>query len=299
MRRNIALLIFCAFSILSQAQREMGRSRQMAYPQYGGSRYPMKGNMLGFVGGLFLTSNPDMSGYDTKKNYIDGGGGLVYDYRNDVNENYTFEVLTSLMLSSCSTSQTEEGQSKMKFILPLDLRWYVGTADFKFFLGAGLQYNFIYSFKKVETGGYYYDYWGNYYSDSGYDYEEDTGAHQLSGNGAIGFSIFGMRSPVHILLGTKFHFPIINNAEGVEYSNDGRFDFSKDKTSITANFGISFSLGGKDKTTGMYESPMLMINYDYPLGSTKETSVEYADKRNFFETHSQSLTMSLLFSLGK
>jgi len=268
----------------------------MSFAQYGYISYPMKAHMFGIVGGVFLTSNPDMSAYDTKKNYVDGGGGLVYDYRNDVSKNYTFEVLTSLMVTSCSTSKTEEGQSKMKFILPLEMRWYVGTTDFKFFIGAGLQYNFIYSFKETENDGYsygYYDYWGNYYQynygGGGYDYEEDTGAHQLSGNGSIGFSILGMQSPVHILLGAKFHFPIINNAEGVEYSNGGRFDFSKDKTSITATAGLSFNLGKKC---------IMMLNYDYPLGATKETSVEYDDKRNFFETHSQSLTMSLLWNLG-
>lgn len=268
----------------------------LLHAQYGYIRYPMKAHMFGIVGGVFLTSNPDMSGYDTKKNYVDGGGGFVYDYRNDVSKNYTFEVLTSLIATSCSTSKTEEGQSKMKFIIPLEMRWYVGTTDFKFFIGAGLQYNFIYSFKETENDGYtygYYDYWGNYYQydygGGGYDYEEDTGAHQLSGNGSIGFSILGMQSPVHILLGAKFHFPIINNAEGIEYSNGSRFDFSKDKTSFTATAGLSFNLGKKC---------IMMINYDYPLGATKETSVEYDDKRNFFETHSQSLTMSFLWNLG-
>ena len=65
------------------------------HAQYGYINYPMKANMFGIVGGLFLTSNPDMSGYDTKKNYTDYGGGLVYDYRNDVSKNYTFEFLTS------------------------------------------------------------------------------------------------------------------------------------------------------------------------------------------------------------
>lgn len=279
-RKIITTLCFCISPIL-------------LYAQY--ISYPMKANMFGIVGGVFITSNPDMSGYDTKKNYVDGGGGFVYDYRNDVSKNYTFEVLTSLMMTSCSTSRTEEGQSKMKFILPIEMRWYVGTTDFKFFIGAGLQYNFIYSFKETESDGHYhgyYDYWGNYYYEyagGGYDYEEDTSAHQLSGNGSIGFSILGMQSPVHILLGAKFHFPIINNAEGIEYSNGSRFDFSKDKTSITATAGLSFNLGKRC---------IMMLNYDYPLGSTKETSVETADKRNFFETHSQSLTMSFLWNLG-
>lgn len=276
------------------------------HAQYGYINYPMKANMFGIVGGLFLTSNPDMSGYDTKKKYTDYGGGFVFDYRNDVNKNYTFEFLTSLMMTSCNTSKTEDGQSKMKFILPLETRFYVGTTDFKFYIGAGLQYNFIYSFKETEKDNYntygYYDWYGyyhyyDYYSGTTTDYEEDTGAHQLSGNGSVGFSVFGMRSPVHALIGAKFHFPIINNAEGIEYSKAGRFDFSKDKTSITANFGLSFSLGGKDSRSGAYKPPMLMLNYDYPLGSTKETMLENANKRNFFETHSQSLTMSILWKL--
>ena len=267
------------------------------HAQYGYINYPMKANMFGIVGGLFLTSNPDMSGYDTKKNYTDYGGGLVYDYRNDVSKNYTFEFLTSLMITSCNTSKTEEGQSKMKFILPMEMRFYVGTTDFKFFIGAGLQYNFIYSFKENEKDNYdtygYYDWYGNYYYYDYYtgtttEYEEDTKAHQLSGNGSIGFSILGMQSPVHILLGAKFHFPIINNAEGKEFSNGSRFDFSKDKTSITATAGLSFNLGKRS---------VLMLNYDYPLGSTKETTVDDGDKRNFFETHSQSITMSILWRL--
>lgn len=273
--------------------------------QYGYISYPMKAHMFGVVGGVFLTSNPDMSSYDTRKNYVDGGGGFVYDYRNDVSNNYTFEVLTSLMMTSCSTSRTEKGQSKMKFILPIEMRWYVGTTDFKFFIGAGLQYNFIYSFQKTEKDNYntygYYDWYGNYYAYNYYsgtttEYDEYTGAHQLSGNGSIGFSILGMQSFVHVLLGAKFHFPIINNAEGVEYSNGSRFDFSKDKTSITATAGLSFCLA-KDRRTGLPKPPILMLNYDYPLGGTKETSVESVGKRNFFETHSQSLTLSLLFNL--
>ena len=105
-----------------------------------------------------------------------------------------------------------------------------------------------------------------------------------------------MQSSFHILLGTKFHFPIINNAEGVEYSNGSRFDFSKDKTSITATLGLSYCFG-RDRKSRLPKPPVLMLNYDYPLGATKETSVESVDKRNFFETHSQSLTLSLLFSL--
>lgn len=266
--------------------------------------YAQKHWMWGFVGGTFITSNPDMSGYDVKKNYVDWGGGLVLNYRKDFNDNSTFEWLFSPILSSCKTSSTEDGESKMKFIFPIEHRFYIGNKDFKIFIGAGLQYNFIYSYKETEednTSSYgYYDWYGNYYQyyyDDGTttETEERTTAHQLSGNGSIGFSILGAKYPAHILLGAKFHFPIINNAEGVEYSNGSRFDLSKDKTSITATIGFSFNLGGRDTQTDYYKAPVLMINYDYPLGSTKETSVTDKVSRTFFETHSQSITLSLLF----
>lgn len=274
----------CAFALLllfASSSNAQGRYKS----------YPLKSNMFGVMGGVFLTSNPDMSGYDVKKSYVDGGGGFVYDYRNDVTENYTFEIISSLMLSSCSTSKTEDGEDKLKVIFPLEGRWYLGNKDFKIFIGAGLQYNFIWSLKSVETEGHYdsyYDPYYGYYWDEYHQGESDvdmgTGAHQLSGNGSIGFSILGMDFPVHFLLGAKFHFPIINNAEGVEYSKSGRIDFSKDKTCVTATGGVSFNLG---------EKCVMMLNYDYPLGGNKQTEVD----GNFFEMHSQSITMSLMWRL--
>lgn len=258
-----------------------------------------KSNMFGVMGGVFLTSNPDMDGYNTKKNYTDGGGGFVYDYRNDVSDNYTFELISSLMLASSSTSKTEDGEDKLKVTFPIEGRWYLGNKDFKIFLGAGLQYNFIWSLKSVETEGHYdtyydpwYGYWNEYHEGES-DVDMGTGAHQLSANGSVGFSLFGPTSWFHLLLGAKFHFPIINNAEGIEYSKGGRIDFSKDKTCVTATCGVSFTLGGRDWRTDYYKPPVLMINYDYPLGGNKQTEVN----GNFFQMHSQSITMSLLFKI--
>lgn len=199
------------------------------------------------------------------------------------------------MFTSCKPSKSADDDIKMKMILPFEMRFYFGTTDFKFFLGAGLQYNFIYTGKYEVSSGYsygYYDYWGNYYQynyGGSKKYKETTSAHQLSGNGSAGFSILGMQYKVHILLGVKFHFPIVNNAEGVEYSNGGRFDFSKDKTSIAATAGLSFNCG---------ERCVIMLNYDYPLGATKQNSFESVDKRNFFQTHSQSITMSIMWRIG-
>ncbi len=239
-------------------------------------RYPIKSNMFGIMGGVFLTSNPEMDGYNTKKNYVDGGGGFVYDYRNEVNENYSFELITSVMLASCSTSTTEEGESKLKFYWPIEARWYIGNEDFKFFVGAGIQWNFIWALKESEEYNYYGD----------YDLESHASAHQLSGNGSIGISLFGMSSPVHLILGAKFHFPIVNNAEGVEYSEGSKIDFSKDKTCVSATAGVAFNLG---RTT------TLMLNYDCPLGNNMQTSVETGDSRNFFQRRSQSLTGSLMW----
>lgn len=256
--------------------------------------YPIKTNLFGIMGGVFLTSNPDMTGYDTKKNYVDGGGGFVYDYRNDISENSTFEIITSLMLSSCSTSKTEDGEdSKWKFLLPIEGRFYMGNEYIKFFVGAGIQYNSIWTFTNEEEASYsgYYDSWGNYYGSysEGKPSDIKTSAHQLSGNGSVGFTAGGGR--VNFLVGAKFHFPIINNAEGIEYSQNSRIDFSKDKTCVAATGGLSFVLGSKRNT-------VLMINYDYPLGSNGQTSVEGQDgSRNYFQQHSQSLTMSLMWKL--
>lgn len=268
----------------------------MPYISYAKEAYPITSNMFGIAGGVFLTSNPDMMGYNTKKSYVDGGGGLVYGYRRDVSVHYAYEVITSFIASSCSTSKTEDGQSKVKFIIPLDLRWNVGWSDFKFYVSAGLQYNFIYALKesKIDGNTYgYYDYWGNYYQYSeggGIVYEESTSAHQLSANTSVGVSILGSRYRVHILLGTRFHIPIINNAEGVEYANGSRFDLSRDKFSVVMTGGVSVDVG-------KHRRCIMMLNYDYPLDSTKETFVTRKDDRNFFELHSQSLTMSIMFRI--
>lgn len=69
----------------------------------------------------------------------------------------------------------------------------------------------------------------------------------------------------------------------------GRLDFPKDKTSIAATAGLSFNCG---------ERCVIMLNYDYPLGATKQNSFESVDKRNFFQTHSQSITMSIMWRIG-
>lgn len=240
--------------------------------------YPLSCNMLGFVGGVFLTSNPDMSGYDTRKSYTDYGGGMVYDYRKEYTKNSAFEFLMSGMLASCKTSRTEEGEDKLKVTFPAEFRFYLGTSYLKLYVGAGLQYNFIWSLKSTSK---------DYYRSSNLD--SDTGAHQLSGNGSVGLCILGLSSRVHFLVGTKFHFPIINNAEGVEYSNGSRIDFSKDKTSIAATVGVSYDV--------VKRKCVWMTNFDYPLGNSMQTSVSTEDKRNFFERKSMSLTTILLFVL--
>ena len=101
--------------------------------------------MRGVVFGTFITSNPDMSGFDVKKSYVDWGGGFVLNYRHDFNESATFEWLFSPLVSSCKTSVREEGETKLKLTFPIEHRFYLGNRDFKAFLGFGLQYNFIYS----------------------------------------------------------------------------------------------------------------------------------------------------------
>ena len=252
-----------------------------------GPEYPLNVNMFGVLGGVFITSNPDYNEYNAKKNYVDYGGGLIYDYRCEFSENAAFELITSPMLASCKTSYTQEGESKMKVTLPMDLRFYLGFSQLKLYLGGGLQYNFIWSTRDVDNG-YSYGNRRNYNSYS--STESETSANQLSGNANVGLCVLGLQSRIHFLLGTKFHFPIINHAEGTEYSQTGsRIDFSKDKTSVVATGGFCFELSPKKS--------VLMVNYDYPLGNSQQTTVETGNSRNFFESHSQSITMSLMFVL--
>ena len=283
----LTALTFCP--LITQAQyystdRYSSRNSYGSYKSRGSGMpsYPLSCNMFGVFGGIFLTSNPDMSGYNTKKNYTDYGGGLVYDYRYEFNENSAYEIIGSGMLASCKTSHTEDGESKMKVTFPLECRFYLGFSQLKLYLGGGLQYNFIWSLKDKDG----YNNRSSYYSDSE---ESSTGAHQLSGNGSVGLCVLGLQSRFHFLIGTKFHFPIINNAEGTENANGNKIDFSKDKTSVAATAGLSYEL--------VRRSCLLMLNYDYPLGNNIQTSVEKGESRSFFEQHSQSITLNIMFIL--
>lgn len=269
-----AFTLLCILTTTAHAQR------------YNYQSYPRTANLFGIMGGLSLTSNPEMMGYDVKKNYVDGGGGFVYIHKNDVSENYTYEIISSLMLSSCSTSRTESGEDKLKVILPLEGRWSYGSKKVRGYCTAGCQYNFIWSLKSVESDGYYYydPYYDPYYGPQS-DVDMSAGAHQLSGNVGAGMYFLGAEH-LHILVGAKYHFPIINNAEGIEYSDNDRIDFSKDKSCLLATASLSYDLGNS--------GCVIMLNYDLPLGGgNKETEI----KGSFFEMNSQSVFLSLLWSL--
>lgn len=284
-RRVCSIILLLLFWYAPMVQAQM--YRQYNYPGNRSSRssrssrsntpeYPLSSNMMGFFGGVFLTSNPDMSGYDTKKSYTDYGGGLIYDYRYEWSEAAAYEILTSCMLASCNTSHTEQGESKMKVTWPLETRFYLGCSQLKLYFGAGLQYNFIWSWRDNGNDGYY----GNSSQDEG------TSANQLSANLGAGFCLLGLQSKVHFLIGTKFHFPIVNNAEGTEYSNGNKIDFSKDRESMVLTGGVSLDVS---------RSCVMMANYDYPLGNSAQTSVNNGESLSFFEQHSQSITFSIMY----
>lgn len=309
MKQKIFLFfVACILAVAAIAQPPRQQQGQQPQQQSGGYiNYSCKAHLLGMVGGVFLTSNPDMTDYykntyDFESYYIDGGGGIVYGFRKDKSKHYTFELLFSPMVMSCRTSHREEDELKMKFIFPYEMRWYLGANGFKIFIGTGLQYNFVYSYKSEEVDNYsqtsYYDYYSNtyytynYYNGTSTEVDDDARAHQLSGNVALGFSLFPSNGVFHLMLATKYHLPIINNAEGIEYSKGAKIDFSKDKTSMTATIGPAFAIGKK-------RGFIIMINYDLPLGSTKETSLQIDDKLNFFQTHSQNLTLSLMWAIGQ
>lgn len=241
---------------------------------------PIKGlaqddsHMVGVITGGFFTNNPELTWYNHAKNYFDAGIGAVYDYKCDIDEMYGFEIISSLMFATCSTAEQYNGDSKTKVTLPVEGRFYMGIEDFKVYLGAGLQYNFIWTINEGDPR----------YNNENSETTWSSSANQLSANGSVGFNILGKEHPVHFLLGTKFHFPIVNNGEGRQYKEFGTIDFTKDKTCISATAGVAVDLGSRS---------VLMLNYDYPLGSNKMT--EYYG--NFFEMKSQNITMSLMWRL--
>lgn len=282
MKRFITTLMVVAISLVS-AQVSCAQSKSD------------KVNMLGLLGGVAFTSNPPaLQKLTNKSHYVDGNGGLTYLYHNDVSDGYAFEWQLSMIGSSVSMLDHADDETKMKFIVPLDFRWFLGNNQkFQGYLGLGLQYNTVWLFTSGESseGTYYDPWWGVYYTDTSQDEGDwDWTVNQLSVNLAMGFKVpFGeyLEKKHSCMLGLKVHFPIINSSEyhGNESSS---VDLSKDKVCLSITGGVSF---------GFNNGNAIKIDGEYPMGGTSKYTLNDGGHATFFNSNTWSLSATFLFRL--
>lgn len=255
---------------------------------------PNKSHLIGLVGGVAFTSNPPaLQKLTDKSHYVDGNGGLTYLFHNQVSDGYAFEWQMSFIGSSTSTLDHADNETKVKFIVPLDFRWFLGSQTISGYFGFGLQYNTVWLFTSGEDSEntYYDPWWGVYYSETtpGEDTWDWT-VNQLSTNLATGFKVgFGKQKQHNIILGAKIHFPIINSSEhhGDETSS---VDLSKDKVNVALTGGFSL---GFNKQSGAFK-----VDIEYPLGGSNRYAINDGGHSTFFNTHSWSLSATLLLTVG-
>lgn len=262
-----------------------------AHAQYRSSN---KSHLIGVLGGVAFTSNPPaLQKLTDKSHYVDGNGGFTYLFHNQVSDGYAFEWQMSFIGSSTSTLEHADNETKVKFILPVDFRWFLGSRTISGYLGWGLQYNTVWLFTSGEQSenSYYDPWWGVYYTETYEDEDKwDWTVNQLSTNLAIGFKIgFGDEQQHNIILGTKIHFPIINSSEHHGDSNSS-VDLSKDKVNVALTGGFSI---GFNRQSGAFK-----VDLEYPLGGSNRYAVNDGGHSTFFNTHSWSLAASLLFTVG-
>lgn len=261
-----------------------------------------KAHMFGLLGGVAFTSNPPaLQKLTDKSHYVDGNGGLTYLYHNNVTDGYAFEWQLSFIGSSVNTLESADNETKVKFIMPLDFRWFLGNYQkIQAYVGLGLQYNTVWLFTSGEDydNTYYDPWWGVYYTETTQGEDKwDWTVNQLSTNVAIGFKIpfwkIWVREEAdyikmhNIILGLKGHFPIINASEyhGDENSS---VDLSRDKVNLSITGGISF---------GFKNGNAIKIDGEYPLGGSNKYTVNDGGHSTFFNTHSWSISATLLFKL--
>lgn len=265
-----------------------------------------KMEMLGLIGGVAVTSNPpELQKLTDKSHYVDGNGGLTYLYNNKVTDGYAFEWQLSFIGSTVKTLEPADNEKKVKFIVPLDFRWFLGNyKKVQAYLGWGLQYNSVLTITDGEDyeNTYYDPWWGIYYNQTEHgENKRDWKLHQLSTNVAVGFKIpFGkteiydrmkrkdVKVKLHsLILGLKTHVPIINSSE--HHGDDNSFvDLSKDKVNLSLTGGISF---------GFKKGNAIKIDAEYPLGGSNKYTINNGGHSTFLNTHSWSLSATLLFRI--
>ena len=288
MNRFFSTLVLVAASLMLVTLPTMAQSNDKAH-------------MFGLIGGVAFTSNPPaLQNLTGKSHYVDGNGGFTYLYHNNVTDGYAFEWQLSFIGSSVNTLESADNETKVKFIVPLDFRWFLGNYQkIQAYIGLGLQYNTVWLFKSgdYDENIYYNPWWGDYYTET--TQGEDTWdwtVNQLSTNVAVGIKVpfwniymkgVGDVKMHNIILGLKGHFPIINASE--HHGDENRYvDLSRDKVNVSITGGISF---------GFKNGNAIKIDGEYPIGGSNKYTVNDGGHATFFNTHSWSLSATLLFRL--
>lgn len=271
--------------------------------------------LLGFNFGTSITSNPSsMQKRTGRSHYFDvNGTALLFLIHQQVSDIYSYEVQFPFPLPPLGVYSTvhsldhTEDETKIKWTFPVDVRWFLGSEKISAFAGLGLQYSTVWDFISTKgdshTNTYYDPWWGYYYQETYHDKDDfqwKWTANQLSANFAVGTKI-GLFSadaqdprsgnwqsykPLNVILGAKFHFPIINNGEK-HGDGDNYVDLSRDKTCVSLLGGISINWPG-----GAFK-----IDYEYPLGANNKYALYDGGHGTFFNTTSQSISATLLFKL--
>lgn len=236
--------------------------------------------LVGFLGQYNITSCLDLKHLGLDAMYEDWGGGMVFNNKNSQSKSSSNEFIWSFIFCS---AKTIPGGDWFKFMTPMDWRWFRGWDGFQFYFGLGVQYNCL---VRTVTSESYNLYYGAMQEDLDFDYE----AHQFGANFQAGVLLFNSNSKIHLLLGGKWHQPIIGESMGSYLNNNGKIDFSEDKKTLVFAATLSLSLG----------SSVLMLEYDLPLGGKKQQPQpgminNFSTKPSFFESQSQSFTLTWLF----
>lgn len=253
--------------------------------------------LLGLVGGMSVTSNPPaLQEITGKSHYIDGNGGCTLLSHKQVTDGYAFEWQYSLIWSSVKPLGKTEGQTKLKFIMPLDFRFFLGNYQkLQTYFGFGFQYNTVWKITKGEDydNTYYDPWWGVYYTETTQgESKMRWTVNQFSTNLAIGlkvpFRTGGNDMKLHaVMLGLKGHFPIVNNSD---YHGDEKksVDLSKDKVNVAVTGGLSFGFGAGNA---------FKLEGEYPIGGTNKYTLNDGGHSTFLNTHSWALSATFLFNL--
>lgn len=231
-------------------------------------------HQFGFIGGMYILSNPNYSEKDPTRTFHDWGLGVVYNLHDYVTRQFTYEVLSSVTIVTAKSLELRGyDDNKKKIIWPVDCRCYLGPSeDFQAFLGLGLQWNYF----EKNVGAY----------------SLTTGTiptktiHQFCGNTAIGLNFLGPQKYMfHFNVGAKFHFPIANNDNTVPDGNE--IDLSKDRGCVVLNGGITFDIDRR-------KNACIMLNYEYPLGTPKSNN---GNCGGFF-SNTQTISLGVVFHIG-